>query len=65
MTGYFMQHQTIPHTTSVEMPDGTLVEVDLVITATYEKNPCDKEPEHYRGEDDGWVITDIALNDQA
>lgn len=54
---------TIPHTTSVEMPDGTLVEVDLVFTATFERNPAGKEDEHYRGEDDGWVVTDVELKD--
>ena len=54
---------TIPHTTSVEMPDGSLVEIDLIITATKERNPAGKEPEHYTGENDGWVVESVELKD--
>lgn len=56
-----MQHTT-PHTTSVEMPDGTLVEITLDLTFTYELNPCDKPPP-YSGEDDGWVLQEVSIPD--
>ena len=54
-----MPQQT--ETIKLSMPDGTLVEVDVTFTATFEKNPYDKEPQHNRGSDDGWVIEDLEL----
>lgn len=45
------------------MPDGTLVEVDLIFEVSKEKNPFDKEPAHYSGEDDGWEIESVELKD--
>lgn len=54
---------TILHTTSVEMPDGTLLEVNLSLSVEYQENPEDLEPEHDDGSDDGWIVTDVSLAD--
>jgi len=57
MTGFSMQHTV---TTSIQMPDDTIVEVDLLIDCTYEINPTDK-PVAHADEDTGWYIHDVTL----
>ena len=59
---FFMTKPTThPATISLCMPDGTLVELDIRFTASYEKNPFDIDPAHYDGSDDGWQVDDIEL----
>jgi len=40
----------------VELSNGTTVGVEC--DWEYDRNPCDKEPAQYHGEDDGWILTD-------
>lgn len=44
---------------NIEMPDGTLLELDVNVTAEYEHNPFGKEKPPYAGEDDGWTVIEI------
>lgn len=48
---------------SILAPDGTTREVSLEVEAKweYERNPYGKEPPHYHGEDDGWVLRFLSL----
>lgn len=45
----------------VELESGKTVECDC--EWDYERNPFDKEPEHYHGEDDGWHLRSWDAND--
>lgn len=63
LTSLTTNSMIITHTTSIPMPDGTLVEVDLSFEVTKETNPFGKEPAHYSDEDDGWEIESVKFKD--
>lgn len=48
---------------NVTAPDGSIVTLTLTLYWQALVNPCDKEPAQYRGEDDGWEVTDIIQED--
>lgn len=52
---------TFPCTITFTDPDGNEIEERGTVEAHYEKNPCDKEPARYRGEDDRWVADSVSL----
>lgn len=52
---------TFPCTITFQDPDGNEVEERGTVDAHYERNPGDKEPAHYHGEDDGWVVDSVSL----
>lgn len=49
------------HTITVPTPDGGEADIDITVHWEHDMNPCDKDPCHYRGEEDGWTATDVEL----
>ena len=48
-------------TVTVQDPDGNDHDITIAVSWIRERNPCDKEPSQYRGEDDGWTPESVEL----